>query len=207
MLTPATVVIMVRCPRRCSRANEPGGHGIGGCMSTRRAPSARSRSISWSRVLRAAGQVEVDAVLYRLRIGDRHEAHADGRVLVGPDDDLALTFGQDLPAECLRMLSVSAGTPVASREPARTGHCPPVLRGQRQAGRSRRARIALQFAEWQGIRLGGWTAGSGRCGWLGPVRPRPVPAGPGTSGSTGYGSGPRMPYGPVMRCGCAAKRV
>ena len=32
------------------------------------------------------------------------------------------------------------------------------------ARRSRRARIAVQFAEWQVIRLGGWTAGSGRCG-------------------------------------------
>jgi hypothetical protein len=52
--------------------------------------------------LRAAGQVEVHAVLYRLRIGDRHKAHADGRVLVSPDDDLALTLGQNLPAECLR---------------------------------------------------------------------------------------------------------
>src|SRR5450755_1294197 len=35
-------------------------------------------------------------------IGDRHEAHADGRVLVSPDDDLALTLAENLPAECLR---------------------------------------------------------------------------------------------------------
>ncbi len=27
-------------------------------------------------------------------------------------------------------------------------------------------------------RLGGWTAGSGRCGWSGPVRLRPLPVGP-----------------------------
>jgi hypothetical protein len=49
----------------------------------------------------AAGQVEVHAVLDCLRIGDRHEAHADGRVPVRADDDLALTLGQDLPAERL----------------------------------------------------------------------------------------------------------
>jgi alkylhydroperoxidase family enzyme len=29
--------------------------------------------------------------------------------------------------------------------------------------------------------MGGWTAGSGQCGWPGPVRPRPVPARPGTT--------------------------
>ena len=37
-----------------------------------------------------------------LGVGDRHEAHADGRVLVGPDDDLVLALGQDLPAQHLR---------------------------------------------------------------------------------------------------------
>ena len=47
----------------------------------------------------AAGEVEVDAVLDRLGIGDRHEAHADGRVLVNPDDDLVLPLRQDLPAQ------------------------------------------------------------------------------------------------------------
>jgi hypothetical protein len=61
-------------------------------MSTRQAPSARSRSISRSRSR---------ALLIR-SIGYRHEAHADGRVLAGPDDDLALTLGQNLPAGCLR---------------------------------------------------------------------------------------------------------
>src|SRR5690349_3653616 len=49
----------------------------------------------------AAGQVEMHAVLDRLRIGDGHEAHADGRVHVGPDDDLVLPLGQDLPAQRL----------------------------------------------------------------------------------------------------------
>jgi hypothetical protein len=52
-------------------------------------------------VLRAAGQAEVQAVLYRLRIGDRHEAQAGERVLVSPDDDPALTLAENLPDECL----------------------------------------------------------------------------------------------------------
>jgi len=50
----------------------------------------------------AAGQVEVHTVLDRFGIGDGHETDADGRVLVGPDDDLAFTLGKDLPAERLR---------------------------------------------------------------------------------------------------------
>ena len=49
------------------------------------------------------------AVLDRLGIGDRHEAHADGCVLVSPDDDLVLPFGQDLPAERLRPEPGQAG--------------------------------------------------------------------------------------------------
>jgi hypothetical protein len=44
----------------------------------------------------------VHAVLDRLGIGDRHEAHADGRVLVGADDDLVLALAQYLPAKRLR---------------------------------------------------------------------------------------------------------
>jgi hypothetical protein len=70
-------------------------------MPTRRAPNATSRSNSCSRSC-AAGQVEVHAVLCRLRIGHRHEAHADGRVLICPDDDLAHTRGQNLLPEGLR---------------------------------------------------------------------------------------------------------
>ena len=50
----------------------------------------------------AAGGVEMHAVLDRLGIGDRHEAHAGGCVLVSPDDDLVLALGQDLPAQRLR---------------------------------------------------------------------------------------------------------
>ena len=50
----------------------------------------------------AGGQVEKHAVLDRLGIGDRHEADADRRALVGPDDDLVLPLGQDLPAQRLR---------------------------------------------------------------------------------------------------------
>jgi hypothetical protein len=41
------------------------------------------------------------AVLDRLGVGDRHEAHAGGRVLAGPGDDLVLPLGQDLPAQRL----------------------------------------------------------------------------------------------------------
>jgi hypothetical protein len=65
----------------------------------------------------------------------------------------------------------------------------------------------ITVAEWQVIRLGGWIPGSGRCGWPGPARPRPVPAGPVMSGLTASGSSPRMSYGPVTRCGCVAKDV
>ena len=54
------------------------------------------------RTLRAAGQVEAQAVLDRLRIRDRHKAQAGGRVLAGPGDDLAVTRAEDLPAGCLR---------------------------------------------------------------------------------------------------------
>jgi hypothetical protein len=45
-------------------------------------------------VLRAASQAEVHAVPGRLRIGDRQEAHAGRRVLLRPDDNLAVTPGQ-----------------------------------------------------------------------------------------------------------------
>src|ERR1700727_3164923 len=52
-------------------------------------------------VLRAAGEVEGHAVLDRLWAGDRHEADADGRILVSPDDDLAFALGENLPAQRL----------------------------------------------------------------------------------------------------------
>jgi hypothetical protein len=48
-------------------------------------------------------------VLDRLGVGDRHEAQAGGRVLAGPDDDLVLALGQDLPAQCLRSEPGQAG--------------------------------------------------------------------------------------------------
>ena len=57
----------------------------------------------------AAGEVKMHPVLDRLGLGDRHEAHADGRVLVGPDDDLVLALGQDLPAQRLRPEPGQAG--------------------------------------------------------------------------------------------------
>jgi hypothetical protein len=52
-------------------------------------------------VLGAACQVDMNAVLDRLWIGDRHEADPDGRVVVGPDDNLAFALRQDLPAKRL----------------------------------------------------------------------------------------------------------
>ena len=61
----------------------------------------------------ATGQVEMHAVLDRLRIGDGHEAHADGCVYVGPDDDLVLPPGQDLPAGRLRPEPGRAGQVVS----------------------------------------------------------------------------------------------
>ena len=49
------------------------------------------------------------AVLDRLGVGDRHEAHADGRVLVGPDHDFVLPLGENLPAKGLRPEPGQAG--------------------------------------------------------------------------------------------------
>jgi hypothetical protein len=48
-------------------------------MSTRRAQRKKPLSLLGA-ILRAASQVRLHAVLDRLRIGDRHEAHADRRV-------------------------------------------------------------------------------------------------------------------------------
>jgi len=54
-------------------------------------------------ILRAAGQVGVQAVLDRHRIRDRHEAQAYGRVLVGPGDDLASRAQRTIgPGACVR---------------------------------------------------------------------------------------------------------
>src|SRR5260370_18978271 len=50
-------------------------------------------------VFGGGGEVEVHAVLDELFVGDGHEAHADRGVLVGPDDDLALSRGEHLPAQ------------------------------------------------------------------------------------------------------------
>jgi hypothetical protein len=82
----------------------------------------------------AAGEVEVHAVLDGLCVGDRHEAHADGRVLVGPNDDLAFTFGENLPAECLRP---ETGPAWAGRE--RQRRCDGVGQACRQYAQARRA--------------------------------------------------------------------
>lgn len=49
----------------------------------------------------AAGEVQMHAVLNRLGVGDRHEADAEGCVLVDPDDDLVLALGENLPAKRL----------------------------------------------------------------------------------------------------------
>lgn len=44
----------------------------------------------------------MDAIFDRLGLGDRHEAHADGRILFDPDNDLVLPLGQDFPAKRVR---------------------------------------------------------------------------------------------------------
>ena len=78
-------------------------------MSARRGPE-REKAVDLLIAVRgAAGEVKMHAVLDRLGIGDRHEAHADGRVLVSPDDDLVLALGQDLPAQRLRPEPGQAG--------------------------------------------------------------------------------------------------
>src|SRR5215470_15749316 len=64
-------------------------------------------------VCRVAGQVEVHTVLDRLGIGDRHEADADERVLVSPNNDLPLALGEDLPAKRLRPEPGQAGQVVS----------------------------------------------------------------------------------------------
>jgi len=49
----------------------------------------------------AGGEVKMHAILDSLGIGDRHKAHADRCVLVGPDHDLVLALRQHLPAKRL----------------------------------------------------------------------------------------------------------
>ncbi len=78
-------------------------------MPARRAPSAASAVNLLIAIRGAAGEIEMHAVLDNLGIGDRHEAHADGRVLVSPDDDLVLAFGEYLPAKRLRPEPGQAG--------------------------------------------------------------------------------------------------
>ncbi len=66
----------------------------------------------------AGGEVKMHAVLDRLGVGDRHETHADGCILVGPDDDLVLALGQDLPAKYLRPEPRQAGQIVSVNDEA-----------------------------------------------------------------------------------------
>jgi hypothetical protein len=61
----------------------------------------------------AAGEVKMHPVLDRLGAGDRHEAHADGCVLVSPDDDLVLPLGDNLPAKRLCPEPCQAGQVVS----------------------------------------------------------------------------------------------
>ena len=78
----------------------------------------------------AGGEVNMHAVLDRLGVGDWHEADADRCVLVGPDDDLVLALGQDLPAERLRPEPGQAGqiTPRNWNSPASAIADPPSLK-------------------------------------------------------------------------------
>src|SRR4029453_14893526 len=52
-------------------------------------------------ILRAAGQIEVQAILDPLLVDHRHEADADRPRLVRADHDLPLPLGQDPPAQRL----------------------------------------------------------------------------------------------------------
>jgi hypothetical protein len=70
----------------------------------------RKQAVNLLIAVRSAGrEVKMHTVLDRLGAGDRHEAHTHGRVLVGPDDDLALALGQNPPAERLRPEPGQAG--------------------------------------------------------------------------------------------------
>jgi hypothetical protein len=66
------------------------------------ARTQRQQAVNLLITVRSTGsEVKMHAVLDDLEIGDRHEAHANGRVLVSPDDDLALALGKNLPAKRL----------------------------------------------------------------------------------------------------------
>jgi hypothetical protein len=60
------------------------------------------------------------AVLDHLGIGNRHEAHAEGRVLVSSDDDLVVALGENLPAKRLRPEARQPGQ-VPTRPTTNTG--------------------------------------------------------------------------------------
>ena len=70
----------------------------------------------------AAGEVKMQAVLDRLGVGDWHEAHADKRVLAGPDDDLVLALGKNLPAKRLRPEPGQAGQIVSVNDDVVQSH-------------------------------------------------------------------------------------
>ena len=80
------------------------------------------------------------AVLDRLGVGDRHEAYADRCVLIGPDDDLVLPLGQDLPAERLRPEPGQAGQIVSVDDDVVESdrHAASMLRSQRARSRAGR---------------------------------------------------------------------
>ena len=76
-------------------------------------------------------------VLDRLGISGRHEADADGCVLVGPDDDLALALGKDLPAQRLRPEPGQPGQIVGVNDD--------VMKSDRHADKSARPRAFHKF--------------------------------------------------------------
>jgi hypothetical protein len=81
-------------------------------MSTRRAPSARRRSISWSRS--AALLVKSRCARFLTVLGSVTGMKHMRRVrLVRPDGDLVLPLGQDLPAQRLRPEPGQAGQVVS----------------------------------------------------------------------------------------------
>jgi hypothetical protein len=92
------------------RVGQDGPGLSAGLADVDRACPERDKAVDLQVAVRGAG---VHAVLNRLGVGDRHEAHAGGRVLAGPDDDLGLALGQDLPAKRLRPEPGQAGQVVS----------------------------------------------------------------------------------------------